>query len=140
MKAEKKLIERELKFSQKFIYKGITRGSIESGECTSCDNCGKLITNMVQIYDDATCKYYMIGTDCAETLSKAGCLFNKGRESDFNLDIYCFNLTLRFVTELRKGCELVIGEMYCKLINTKGKEISVYTPDLEKFFPEYLSI
>lgn len=45
----KQLIERNLKFDQKYVYLEITRGSIESGQLTSCDNCGKLITNMIKI-------------------------------------------------------------------------------------------
>lgn len=135
----KQLIERELPFNQKYIYLSITRGSVESGQLCICDNCGKLITNMVNIVNKETGKRYTIGTDCAETLSQAKCLYNNGQSTDFYTDIYAYNLTARFVTELNAGCSIAENNgITCTLINRKGKEITAYCNDLKKYFPAYI--
>lgn len=139
MSQTKQLIERNLPFNQKYVYMGITRGSIESGQLTGCDNCGKLITNMVQVVNKDTRKSYTIGTDCAETLSKAKCLYNNGNATDFYLDIYAYNQIARFVTELNAGCTLVDnGGFHVSLINRKGKEMNVFKSQLKEYFPQYL--
>lgn len=134
----KQLIERNLKFTDKYIYLGITRGSIESCQFTCCDNCGKLITNMVTVASNTTGKKYTIGTDCAETLVKAKCLYNNGSATDYQMDIYSYNLVARFVTEINAGCSLTNEGFKCTLINRKGKEMQVFTNDLKKYFPQYL--
>lgn len=135
----KQLIERELKFSDKYIYLGITRGNIMDGQFCTCDNCGKLITNMVQVASNSTKKKYTIGTDCAETLAQAKCLYNNGTATDYQIDIYSYNLCARFVTELNAGCELVNDGFRCSLINRKGKTMQIWQNDLMKFFPQYIS-
>ncbi len=134
----KQLIERKLLFTGKYIYLGITRGSIEGGQFCTCDNCGTLITNMVTVADNSTGKKYTIGTDCAETLAKAKCLYNNGSQTDYQLDIYSYNLCARFVTELNAGCKLENNGFKCYTTNRKGKTIDVWTNDLKKFFPHYL--
>ena len=133
----KQLIERNLKFTDKYIYQGITRGSIESGQVTCCDNCGKLITNMVSVASNTTRKQYTIGTDCAETLAKAKCMYN-GYNKDYQIDIYSYNLTARFVTELNAGAKIQNNGWNCTLINRKGKQMQIFTTDIQKFFPQYL--
>lgn len=133
----KKLIERNLKFDQKYVYLGITRGNIMDGQCCSCDNCGKLIANMVTVVNQDTKKQYTIGTDCAETLSKAGTLYNNGTATDFYLDIYCFNKTARVATEIRKGKTYDCPDGFTVyILNDKGKEIYCMLHELKKFFPE----
>lgn len=134
----KQLIERNLPFTDKYIYLGITRGSIESAQFTCCDNCGKLITNMVTVASNTTGKKYTIGTDCAETLVAAKCLYNNGTSTDYQIDIYSYNQVARFVTELNAGCTLSNEGFYCVLINRKGKEMRVFTNDMKKYFPYYL--
>ena len=42
MTTNKKLIERNLKFTDKYIYLSTKRGSLIDGDCSFCDNCGKL--------------------------------------------------------------------------------------------------
>lgn len=59
MKKEKQLIERNLKFANKYIYLSLTRGNFIDGQCTSCDNCGKLISNMVEVQNFDTGKKHM---------------------------------------------------------------------------------
>ena len=137
MKA-KQLIERNLPFNNKYVYTGITRGSIESGQLTYCDNCGKLITNMVSVYNNTTGVKYTIGTDCSDTLVKANCLVN-GVNMDYHLDIYSYNLAAKFVTELNAGATLIKSDWQCTLINRKGKEMRVFTNDLKKYFPQYFN-
>lgn len=138
MSKVKTLIERNLPFNQKYIYLEIVRGSIEDAQFCTCDNCGKLITNMVHIVEMSTKKKYVIGTDCAETLSQAKCLYNNGSQTDYRLDLYSYNKVARFVTELRKGAKMSVnGFGLCSVENSKGKVIDCYITDLKKYFPEY---
>lgn len=138
MADSKKLIERNLPFSGRYVYLGITRGNIMDGQFCTCDNCGKLITNMVTVKDRESLKSYTIGTDCAETLAKAKCLYNNGTQTDYWLDIYSYNQVARFVTELNAGATLEKSDFYCTLINRKGKTMQVFTSQLREFFPKYL--
>ena len=135
---EKKLIERNLKFDQKYIYLDMTRGSIIDGQFDECQNCGKLIANMVHVINRDTKQRYTIGTDCAETLSKAKCLFNNGYSTDFYLDIYSYNITSRFATEVRKGKKYIDNEWTLFIENDKGKTIECFRNDFVKFFPNLL--
>ena len=137
-KQAKQLIERVLPFSGKYIYLGITKGSIIDGQCTCCDNCGTLIANMVTVREQSTGKTYTIGTDCAETLSQAKCLYNNGSKTDFYQDIYEYNIIARFVTEINAGCELNNDGFQCHLTNRKGKIMTVFTHSLTTYFPQYL--
>lgn len=138
MKTEKQLIERNLKFNQKYIYLEINRGNILDGHFCSCDNCGKLITNMVKVVNKETKKQHIIGTDCAETLSKAKCLYNNGESTDFYLDIYSYNKTTKFATELRKGKIYSDNGLFAYVLNDKNKEIECTLSDLQKFYPELI--
>lgn len=133
----KKLIERKLPFNQIYVYLGITRGSIENCQFTCCDNCGKLITNMVTVANNSTGKKYTIGTDCAETLASAKALRNNVN-TDFRMDIYAYNQTARFVTELNAGAKLENNGMFCTLISRKDKHLTIPTYQLKEYFPQYL--
>lgn len=139
MKATKQLIERNLKFDQKYIYLSIVRGSIESGQVTCCDNCGKLITNMVKVVNQVTKKQSTIGTDCAETLVKANCMYNNGTASDYSFDLYCYNKCSRVATEANKGKKLSVDELWVKVTTDKGKEIECSTSDFKKYYPELMA-
>jgi len=134
MKAEKQLIERNLKFSFKYQYQGITRGSIESGQLTSCDNCGKLITNMVHVIQRETNKHFTIGTDCSDTLLKAKTIYN-GINQDYQMDIYSFNKCSKVATELNKGKEYTENFCYIQVQTDKGKTIDASKSDMIKFYP-----
>jgi len=133
----KKLIERNLSFANTYEYLGITRGSIESGQLCSCDNCGKLITNMVTLGCKETGKKHTVGVDCTETLIKANSVKN-GYNQDFHMDIYSFNKASRFVTEVNAGIEFENDGFMCRLTNRKGKEMDIFTMDIQKFYPEML--
>jgi hypothetical protein len=136
MKA-KQLIERNLPFSDVYVYLGITRGSIESGQLCTCDNCGKLITNMVTVASNTTGRKYTIGTDCTETLANAKALRNN-INTDYRMDIYAYNQTARFVTELNAGATMENNGMFCTLINRKDKHMTIPTYQLKEYFPQYL--
>lgn len=139
MKKEKQLIERNLKFSDLYQYNGIIRGSIESGQTSCCDNCGKLITNMVQIINRTSKKHLSIGIDCADTLVKAKCMTNgiSGCDVlDYNFDVYCFNKCLKVVTEINKGKNVHVDMIYVRMENDKGKLVECSKSDLQKYFPE----
>ncbi len=139
MTKTKQLIERNLTFDKKYVYLSITRGNILDGTCCNCDNCGKLITNMVLVAEKETGKKYTIGTDCAETLSTAKCLYNNGTATDFYVDIAAFNETARFVTELNAGA-IYSGDSFMLFVdNRKGKQITCFRHNLVKFFPEYVT-
>lgn len=136
MSKTKQIIERALPFSHQYIYLDITRGSIENAQACTCDNCGKLITNMVHIVDRDTKKHYSIGTDCAETLATAKALYNNGLQTDYRTDIYSLNKAARVATELKKGNKHRSTDWLTIVTNDKGKEIDCFTNDLKKFFPE----
>jgi len=133
----KQLIERNLPFSDMYVYLGITRGSIESGQVCTCDNCGKLITNMVTVASNTSGKKFTIGTDCAETLASAKALRNNVN-TDFRMDIYAYNQVARFVTEINAGISMENDGFYCRLINRKDKPMQVFTNQLKEYFPQYL--
>lgn len=141
MSKTKQLIERNLPFDQKYIYLSITRGSIENGQAMACANCGQLITNLVTVVNKDTKKQYIIGTECADTLAKAKCLYNNGDASDYQMDIYSYNQAARFVTEVNAGQTMKFTWEGHKiaLTNRKGKEMEIWKNDLVKFFPEYLA-
>ena len=135
---QKKLIERNLKFSNKYIYLGIVKGNIIDGQCTCCDNCGKLIANMVTVACKEMGKKHPIGTDCADTLSAANCLYNNGNETDYYNDLYVINELTRFVTEVKNGCQIDNDGFMCHIITRKGKGMTVFTHNLQTYFPQYL--
>lgn len=139
MKATKQLIERNLKFTNKYAYLGITRGSIESGQVTHCDNCGKLITNMVSIGLYQSNERYTIGTDCAETLVKANCMYNGNSELDYQFDVYCFNKCSRVATEINKGKKYDSDFIWIRVETDKGKIIEASKSDMLKYYPELLT-
>lgn len=138
----KQLIERNLKFSNQYVYLETVRGSIETAQFCTCDNCGKLITNMVKVANKDTKQTHYIGTDCAETLASAGCLYNNGSRTDYRQDIYSLNLTSRFVTELNKGKKYTsIWEgMKLQVETDKGKIIECWFNDLKTYYPNHIQI
>lgn len=142
--SDKKLIERNLKFTDKYVYMSTKRGSLIDGDGTCCDNCGKLISNICHVVRCSDKKHFYIGTDCAETLSKAKALFNNGQQSDFYVDMYSLSIVNRFVTQFNKTPELVdvdgmsayiiLNEM--KAGKVKTKEFKAWLNDLQTFAPD----
>ena len=135
---QKKLIERNLKFSDKYVYEGLAKGSIIDAQFTMCDNCGKLITNMVNIYSNSTGKKYTIGTDCAKTLQKSNCLLNRGYDYNFSIDIMNLAEAERFATEVKKGKIYTESAIYFHIKNDKGKEICTFNSNFKTFYPELM--
>jgi hypothetical protein len=67
MKTNKKVIQRNLPLDQKYLLIGVSYLSVENGGGHSCDNCGKLITNIANIQNDHKKNYY-IGLDCLDSI------------------------------------------------------------------------
>ena len=137
MKVEKQLIERNLKFDKRYQYIGITRGSVESCQLTNCDNCGKLITNMIKVIQTDNKKVYVIGTDCMETLVKSKCVYN-GLNEDYAMDIYSFNKASKVATELNKGKSYIEDFIWIRVETDKGRIIETSKSDMLKFYPELI--
>ena len=141
--ADKKIIERNLHFNQKYIYLSTKKGNMIDGDCTTCDNCGKLISNICNVVRQSDKKHFYIGTDCAQTLAKAKCLFNNGQSTDFQTDMYSLSLVNRFVTQYNKTPELadfngmqwqiIISEMINGKV--KVKQVQCFNSDLEIYAP-----
>jgi len=139
---QKILIERNLKFDRKYIYLSLTRGNIIDGDVTCCDNCGKIIANMVELKDRDSGKVYTIGTDCADTLVQAKCTYkgyNIHGETDYHLDVYRLNEATRFVAEIKAGCTYTLDEFGARLTDRRGKVKTIFRSQLEEFYPEYLA-
>lgn len=134
----KKLIERNLKFSNKYTYIGLKRGSVIDGNGTICDNCGKLISNIVHIIQNDTKVHYYIGTDCSDTLAEAKCLFNNGYSTDYQCDIYGFNKVKRVVSEINKGKQAVNNGINIEVKTDKGNFIDCYVGDFKQLYPELM--
>lgn len=142
--ADKKLIERNLKFNDKYVYISTKRGNIIDGDCTFCDNCGKLIANICHVVRNSDAKHFYIGTDCADTLRQAKVLYNNGQSSDFEVDMYSLSIVNRFVTQFNKTPDLVeLTPMRAEIIiselkegKVKTKEYAAYLHDLKQFAPD----
>jgi hypothetical protein len=63
---KKKIIQRALPLNTKYSLVKISYLSIEDGGGQSCENCGRLITNIATVSGGGKC--YDIGTDCLETV------------------------------------------------------------------------
>lgn len=63
----KQIIQRALPLNVKYFLVGTTYQSIEDGGGCSCDNCGKLITNVATIRNESG-NSYAIGLDCLDTI------------------------------------------------------------------------
>lgn len=61
----KNIIQRALDLSKQYELISVSYCSIEDGGGQSCENCGKLITNVATIKSD---KFYQIGLDCLDTI------------------------------------------------------------------------
>lgn len=121
----KKLIERNLPFSNRYELKGITR--CEDG--FMCSNCNKPIVNIATVVCDA--EIYYIGLDCLKTLKEAKSL----QENETDL-VYSFNLCTKVVTEINKGKKFDYDDLFVRVLNDKQKVITCYTNDLKKYYPE----
>jgi hypothetical protein len=68
----KKAIQYKLSHDTTYTVLNSNYISIMDGGGWCCENCGRLITNMVTIQDINTTKTYIVGSDCAETLNGIG--------------------------------------------------------------------
>jgi hypothetical protein len=80
----KTIIQRNLSLSETYTFVSATYIPLFDGIGCTCDNCGKLISNIVTI-KDSTGKTYTVGSDCAETLQSLQSDFNYFQNKD------CFN-------------------------------------------------
>ena len=64
---QKAIIQRALPLTDKYKVHSFSYVSLIDGGGTCCENCGKLITNMVTVENQNGNKF-VVGSDCAETL------------------------------------------------------------------------
>jgi len=63
----KNIIQRNLDLSKEYFFVSSKYISLIDGNGCTCDNCNKLISNIVTIKDNEG-KFYNVGSDCADTL------------------------------------------------------------------------
>ena len=80
----KNIIQRNLLLTENYTFVSAKYISLIDGSGCTCDNCGKLISNIVTIKDSKN-KFYNVGSDCAETLQSLQSDFNYFQNKD------CFN-------------------------------------------------
>ena len=80
----KKVMQRNLSLTENYTFVSAKYISILDGGGCTCDNCGKLISNIVTIKDGNN-NFYNVGSDCAETLQSLQNDFNYFQNKD------CFN-------------------------------------------------
>ncbi len=64
----KTVIQRNLPLNKRYIFVSAKYVSLIDGTGSTCENCGKLIANMITVKDEDG-KQYVIGQDCAKTLT-----------------------------------------------------------------------
>lgn len=133
MKA-KKLIERSLPFANTYTFQGIHRGKLLDGDTVPCDNCGAILATWAEIFEHEARRIRRVGTDCADTLAKAGALRDGARM--YHLDRAAYNGCARFVAEVRKGKPWAVVGMFATVDNDKGKPVQVFVEDLRLYFPD----
>ena len=125
----KKLIERDLPFAHRYVFKSISR----SEDGYTCANCGKPIVNIATVLDNTTKQTHLIGIDCCNTLKEATSL--QGVDT-YEVEVYKFNQCIKVVTEIKKGKQFDCDDLFVRVLNDKQKVITCYTKDLKKFYPE----
>jgi hypothetical protein len=65
--AKMKAIDGALPMNTRYKIIDISYGKLEN-QASSCENCGKLISNIATIEDESNNKRYNVGCDCAEAL------------------------------------------------------------------------
>jgi len=138
--AEKKIIERNLPLNTKYQFVSLTRGSIETGQVTSCHNCGQLITNIVTIIDEKG-QEFMIGTDCSETLLKASAI-KMLRFDEYDTAMYALRAVNRFMTQYNKpDTKVIFDKFYCtvEFLDSKGKprKMTEFLLSIKNFYPNF---
>jgi hypothetical protein len=97
-------IQRNLDLSKNYSITGSTYISLIDGSGCTCDNCNKLIANMVFIVDENG-KNYTVGLDCAKTLTS----LNKTELEKHESNIKAINRFHKKFNELiQYGWEVVI--------------------------------
>jgi hypothetical protein len=115
-------------------------GPLTEGCGTTCENCGKLITNVAVIKNSKE-KKFNVGMDCAETLTNVFGLYNA--EMDFN---ELKSLTAK-TNKIKKTNEVRFnihsdGEMYCEYNHKERGWLNLWSKDMEfvnKYMKHYLS-
>lgn len=138
--AEKKIIERNLPLNTKYQFVSLTRGSIETGQVTSCHNCGQLITNIVTIINEKG-QEFMIGTDCSETLIKASAI-KMLKYEDYDSAMYSLRVINRFMTQYNKlDSKITFDQHYCSVefLDSKGKtrKLTEFILSIKRFYPNF---
>jgi hypothetical protein len=65
----KKIIQRALPITDTYTVHSYSYVSLIDGQGTCCENCGKLISNIVTLKNQKG-KKFIVGNDCADTLTE----------------------------------------------------------------------
>ena len=119
----KKVIQRNLDLNKEYSFVSAKYISLVDGSGCSCDNCGKLIANIV-IIKDAEGSHYNVGSDCATTLQS----LQKDYNYFLNKDIFSEGKSLR--AKVNK----LVKSMNDEKINFRDRVKEIYMKGDSLFF------
>lgn len=99
---KKKIVQRALPLDQKYEILSVYRGDFLSGNITTCQNCGKPISNIAEVKNSAGTTFH-VGIDCAKTLSLVNPL-------DFEGYDYTFKQVVKFIKLAKKEKSIVTND------------------------------
>jgi hypothetical protein len=109
MTKSKKVVQRALLLDQKYEVLSIYRGDFLSGNGTTCENCGKVISNIAEIKNSSN-TVFQVGLDCAKTLQISN-------PDDFSGLEYPFKQVSKFLTLSRKKDSKVSSDGFRAIVN-----------------------
>ncbi len=114
----------------------IVNGSAINGQCTTCDNCEKIISNIATIQNVATGEIHKVGTDCAKNLT------NNSVEFQDNYTLY--SQVQKFLALAAKPQAFAAIDSNCDALvisyldkKEKRKEEMMYLYLITPFFPDW---
>lgn len=114
----------------------ITHGSVITGQCTTCDNCEKIISNIATIQNVTTGEIHKVGTDCAKTLTNNSIAF----QDNYTL----YSQAQKFLALAAKPQSIAAIDSNCEALvisyvdkKEKRKEEMMYLYLITPFFPDW---
>jgi hypothetical protein len=114
----------------------IVNGSVINGQCTTCENCEKIISNIATIQNVATGEIHKVGTDCAKNLT------NNSVEFQDNYTLYsqaqkflALAAKPQSVAAIDSNCDALVISYLDK--KEKRKEEMMYLYLITPFFPDW---
>jgi hypothetical protein len=104
----------------------IVNGSVINGQCTTCDNCEKIISNIATIQNVATGEIHKVGTDCAKNLT------NNSVEFQDNYTLYSQVQKFLAFAAIDSNCDALVISYLDK--KEKRKEEMMYLYLITPFF------